>query len=162
MKCLVTVKRVIDPYVKVRVKSDGSGVETANVKMAMNPFCEIAVEQAARAAEKAGAKIKELDLPPLFEDAARMHRTIQDYEAFRALAFEYDYHGNRLGPTLRAQSASAPKTTLAMRKPVRPRAATDAGSTGFTIVPGGATTSIGRKYPSLLGGSPPIRWRTHA
>ena len=46
MKVLVTVKRVIDPYVKVRVKSDGSGVETANVKMTMNPFCEIAVEQA--------------------------------------------------------------------------------------------------------------------
>jgi electron transfer flavoprotein beta subunit len=51
MKCLVTVKRVIDPYVKVRVKSDGSGVETANVKMAMNPFCEIAVEQAVRMKE---------------------------------------------------------------------------------------------------------------
>src|ERR1700704_5510648 len=51
MKCLVTVKRVIDPYVKVRVKSDGSGVETANIKMAMNPFCEIAVEQAVRMKE---------------------------------------------------------------------------------------------------------------
>ena len=51
MKCLVTVKRVIDPYVKVRVKSDGTGVETANVKMAMNPFCEIAVEQAVRMKE---------------------------------------------------------------------------------------------------------------
>ncbi|MBM3373972.1 MAG: electron transfer flavoprotein subunit beta/FixA family protein [Betaproteobacteria bacterium] len=51
MKVLVTVKRVIDPYVKVRVKSDGSGVETANVKMAMNPFCEIAVEQAVRMKE---------------------------------------------------------------------------------------------------------------
>ena len=51
MKILVTVKRVIDPYVKVRVKSDGSGVETANVKMTMNPFCEIAVEQAVRMKE---------------------------------------------------------------------------------------------------------------
>src|SRR5512145_2557406 len=51
MKVLVTVKRVIDPYVKVRVKADGSGVETANVKMAMNPFCEIAVEQAVRMKE---------------------------------------------------------------------------------------------------------------
>ncbi len=51
MKVLVTVKRVIDPYVKVRVKSDGSGVETANVKMAMNPFCEIAIEQAVRMKE---------------------------------------------------------------------------------------------------------------
>jgi electron transfer flavoprotein beta subunit len=51
MKVLVTVKRVVDPYVKVRVKSDGSGVETANVKMTMNPFCEIAVEQAVRMKE---------------------------------------------------------------------------------------------------------------
>ena len=51
MKVLVTVKRVIDPYVKVRVKSDGSGVETANVKMTMNPFCEIAMEQAVRMKE---------------------------------------------------------------------------------------------------------------
>ena len=46
MKILVTVKRVIDPYVKVRVRTDGTGVETENVKMAMNPFCENAVEQA--------------------------------------------------------------------------------------------------------------------
>lgn len=51
MKVLVTAKRVIDPYVKVRVKSDGSGVETANVKMTINPFCEIAVEQAVRMKE---------------------------------------------------------------------------------------------------------------
>lgn len=51
MKVLVTVKRVIDPNVKVRVKSDKSGVETANVKMTMNPFCEIGVEQAIRMKE---------------------------------------------------------------------------------------------------------------
>jgi len=51
MKVLVTVKRVIDPNVRARVKPDGSGVETANVKMAMNPFCEIAVEQAVRMKE---------------------------------------------------------------------------------------------------------------
>jgi len=51
MKVLVTVKRVIDPNVKVRVKSDKTGVETANVKMTMNPFCEIAVEQAVRMKE---------------------------------------------------------------------------------------------------------------
>lgn len=51
MKVLVAIKRVIDPYVKIRVKSDGSGVETNNVKMAMNPFCEIAVEEAVRLKE---------------------------------------------------------------------------------------------------------------
>lgn len=51
MKVLVAVKRVIDAYVKVRIKSDGSGVETNNVKMSMNPFCEIAVEEAIRMRE---------------------------------------------------------------------------------------------------------------
>ncbi len=51
MKILVPVKRVLDPYVKVRVKQDQSGVDLANAKMAMNPFCEIAVEQAIRLKE---------------------------------------------------------------------------------------------------------------
>jgi len=51
MKVLVAVKRVIDYNVKVRVKADGSGVETANVKMSMNPFDEIAVEEAVRLKE---------------------------------------------------------------------------------------------------------------
>src|SRR5262250_284932 len=51
MKVLVAVKRVIDANVKVRVKGDGSGVETANVKMAMNPFDEIGVEEALRLKE---------------------------------------------------------------------------------------------------------------
>ncbi len=51
MKVLVPIKRVIDANVKVRVKADKSGVETANVKMAMNPFCEIAVEEAVRMKE---------------------------------------------------------------------------------------------------------------
>jgi electron transfer flavoprotein beta subunit len=52
MKILVPVKRVIDYNVKVRVKSDGTGVETAGVKMSMNPFDEIAVEEAVRLKEK--------------------------------------------------------------------------------------------------------------
>ncbi|MDO7587754.1 MAG: electron transfer flavoprotein subunit beta/FixA family protein, partial [Planktomarina temperata] len=51
MKVLVPVKRVIDYNVKVRVKADGSGVDLANVKMSMNPFDEIAVEQAIRLKE---------------------------------------------------------------------------------------------------------------
>jgi electron transfer flavoprotein beta subunit len=55
MKVLVPVKRVIDYNVKVRVKADNSGVELANVKMAMNPFDEIAVEQALRLKEADGA-----------------------------------------------------------------------------------------------------------
>jgi electron transfer flavoprotein beta subunit len=55
MKILVPVKRVVDYNVKIRVKADGSGVETANVKMSMNPFDEIAVEEAVRLKEKGKA-----------------------------------------------------------------------------------------------------------
>src|ERR671938_517921 len=55
MKTLVSVKRVVDFNVKVRVKSDGTGVDIANVKMSMNPFDEIAVEEAVRLKEKGAA-----------------------------------------------------------------------------------------------------------
>ena len=55
MKVLVAVKRVVDANIKVRVKGDHSGVELANVKMAMNPFCEIAVEEAIRLREAGAA-----------------------------------------------------------------------------------------------------------
>ena len=51
MKALVAVKRVVDYNVKIRVKADKTGVETANVKMSMNPFDEIAVEEALRLRE---------------------------------------------------------------------------------------------------------------
>ncbi len=56
MKLLIPVKRVIDYNVKVRVKSDGTGVETSNVKMSMNPFDEIAVEEAVRLKEAGKAE----------------------------------------------------------------------------------------------------------
>ncbi|MFM7275318.1 MAG: electron transfer flavoprotein subunit beta/FixA family protein, partial [Gammaproteobacteria bacterium] len=52
MKVLVSVKRVVDYNVKVRPKSDGSGIDLNNVKMSINPFCEIAVEEAVRLREK--------------------------------------------------------------------------------------------------------------
>lgn len=55
MKVLVTVKRVLDPYIKARVKADGSAVNLDNVKMAMNPFDEIAVEEAIRLKEAGSA-----------------------------------------------------------------------------------------------------------
>ena len=55
MKILIPVKRVVDYNVKVRVKADGSGVDIANVKMSMNPFDEIAVEEAVRLKEKGAA-----------------------------------------------------------------------------------------------------------
>ena len=56
MKILVAVKRVVDYAVKIRVKGDGSGIELGNVKMSMNPFDEIAVEEAVRLKEKSGAQ----------------------------------------------------------------------------------------------------------
>ena len=55
MKIVVPVKRVVDYNVKIRVKPDGSGIDLANVKMSMNPFDEIAVEEAVRMKEKGGA-----------------------------------------------------------------------------------------------------------
>jgi len=56
MKILVPVKRVIDANIRVRIKTDQTGVETANVKMAINPFCEIAVEEALRIKEAGNAE----------------------------------------------------------------------------------------------------------
>src|SRR6188508_282014 len=55
MKVLVPVKRVVDYNIKIRVRADGTGVETANVKMSMNPFDEIAVEEAVRLKEAGAA-----------------------------------------------------------------------------------------------------------
>lgn len=56
MKILVPIKRVVDFNVKVRLKADGSSIETSGVKMSMNPFCEIAVEEAIRQKEKGKAE----------------------------------------------------------------------------------------------------------
>jgi Asp-tRNA(Asn)/Glu-tRNA(Gln) amidotransferase A subunit family amidase len=61
-----------------------------------------AVERAAHVASRAGAIVRELRLPPILDDAYRAHATIQDYEACRALAFEYDFHRDAIGPILRA------------------------------------------------------------
>ena len=55
MKILVPVKRVVDPYLRIRVKADGSGIETQQLKMVMNPFDEIALEEAIRLKEKGQA-----------------------------------------------------------------------------------------------------------
>jgi electron transfer flavoprotein beta subunit len=64
MKILVPVKRVVDFNVKIRVKPDGSGIDLANVKMSMNPFDEIAVEEAVRINEKGGAEIVVVSVGP--------------------------------------------------------------------------------------------------
>jgi Asp-tRNA(Asn)/Glu-tRNA(Gln) amidotransferase A subunit family amidase len=64
---------------------------------------QAALERAARAAQAAGARVRELELPPIFEAAMQAHITIQDHEAYRALAYEFDHHRDRLGPILRWQ-----------------------------------------------------------
>jgi Asp-tRNA(Asn)/Glu-tRNA(Gln) amidotransferase A subunit family amidase len=68
---------------------------------------QAAVERAARAAQAAGARVKALTLPPIFEDAVRAHGTVQDYEAYRALADEFDRHRGAFGPILREQLGNA-------------------------------------------------------
>jgi Asp-tRNA(Asn)/Glu-tRNA(Gln) amidotransferase A subunit family amidase len=72
-----------------------------------------AIARAARAAEAAGAKVTEVELPPIFETATQAHGTIQDHEAYRALADEIDRHRDRLGPILREQLDKAAAITPA-------------------------------------------------
>lgn len=69
MKALVAVKRVVDYNVKVRVKADGSDVDIGNVKMSMNPFDEIAVEEAVRLKE--AGKVSEIVAVSLGEEMRR-------------------------------------------------------------------------------------------
>jgi electron transfer flavoprotein beta subunit len=89
MKILVPVKRVVDYNVKVRVKADGTGVETANVKMSMNPFDEIAVEEAVRLKEKGIAtEIVAISVGPAA--AAEQIRTALAMGADRGILVETD------------------------------------------------------------------------
>ncbi len=89
MKVLVSVKRVVDFNVKVRVKSDGSGVETANVKMSMNPFDEIAVEEAVRLKE-AGAATEIVAVSCGVQACQETLRTALAIGADRAILVETD------------------------------------------------------------------------
>jgi electron transfer flavoprotein beta subunit len=89
MKVLVPIKRVIDYNVKVRVKADNSGVDLANVKMAMNPFCEIAVEEAVRLKEK--GVVTEIVAVTIGEKAAQEQlRTAMALGADRSILVETD------------------------------------------------------------------------
>jgi electron transfer flavoprotein beta subunit len=89
MKILVAVKRVVDFNVKVRVRSDGSGVETANVKMSMNPFDEIAVEEAVRLRE-AGAATEVVVVSCGVQASQETLRTALAIGADRAILVETD------------------------------------------------------------------------
>ena len=87
MKVLVAVKRVVDYNVKVRVKADETGVDLANVKMSMNPFCEIAVEEAVRLKEKGVAsEIVVVTIGP--KEAQEQLRTALALGADRAILVE--------------------------------------------------------------------------
>ena len=89
MKVLVPVKRVIDYNVKARVKSDQSGVDLANVKMSMNPFCEIAVEEAVRQKEKGAAtEVVAVSIGPI--QAQETLRTALAMGADRAILIQTD------------------------------------------------------------------------
>jgi electron transfer flavoprotein beta subunit len=89
MKALVSVKRVVDYNVKVRVKSDGSGVDIANVKMSMNPFDEIAVEEAVRLKEK-GVVTEVIAISCGTQQCQETLRTAMAIGADRAILVETD------------------------------------------------------------------------
>ena len=89
MKVLVPVKRVIDYNVKARVKADQTGVDLANVKMSMNPFCEIAVEEAVRLKEKGVAtEVVAVSIGPI--QAQETLRTSLAMGADRAILIQTD------------------------------------------------------------------------
>jgi electron transfer flavoprotein beta subunit len=96
MKVLVAVKRVVDYNVKIRVKADGSGVELANVKMSMNPFDEIAVEEAIRMKEAGTAsEIIAVSVGP--QQAQETIRTALAMGADRGILIKHDEYVEPLG-----------------------------------------------------------------
>ena len=96
MKVLVPDKRVVDYNVKIRVKSDGSGVELANVKMSMNPFDEIAVEEAIRLKE--AGKVEEIIVVSVGpQQAQETLRTALAMGADRAILVKTDELAEPLG-----------------------------------------------------------------
>ena len=110
MKVLVPVKRVVDYNVKVRVKADGSGVELANVKMSMNPFDEIAVEEAIRLREKGKAtEIVAVSIGP--QQAQETIRTALAMGADRGILVKVD------GPVEPLAVAKLLKAVIAEEKP---------------------------------------------
>jgi electron transfer flavoprotein beta subunit len=96
MKVLVAVKRVVDYNVKIRVKADGSGVELANVKMSMNPFDEIGVEEAVRLKEQGKAtEVVAVSIGP--QQAQETLRTALAMGADRAILVKSDEYIEPLG-----------------------------------------------------------------
>src|SRR5207237_1063826 len=137
MKVLVPVKRVVDFNVKVRVKADGSGVELANVKMSMNPFDEIAVEEAIRLKEKGAAtEIVAVWIGP--QQAAETSRTALAMGADRGSLVKVDGTLQTVklkGPAIvttdlrlnEPRYASLPNIMKAKKKPIADKSPADYG-----------------------------------
>ncbi len=87
------------------------GVMRMHIWSQASEAMQAALEAAARAAAAAGARVEDMALPGALEDAWRAHPLIQDYEAYRALAFEYDHHRDRMAPTLRKLLDNAAEIT---------------------------------------------------
>src|SRR3546814_15636754 len=119
MKILVPVKRVLDYNVKPRVKADGTGVDLANVKMSMNPFDEIAVEEAIRLKEKGVAtEIVAISVGP--EKAQETLRTALAMGARRAILVQSDAVVEPLGvPKILKATADADKPGLVVTRTPR-------------------------------------------
>lgn len=109
-----------------------------------------ALDAAARAAEKAGASVSEIKLPGIFEDAIRIGPLIAGYEAYRALAYEYDRHRERLGPLLREQLDEASTIDVAAYDDAR-RIARRARQALAELLPDGVVILT----PSAPGAAPP-------
>ena len=130
MKVLVAVKRVVDYNVKIRVKADGSGVELANVKMSMNPFDEIAVEEAVRLKEAGKAtEIVAVSIGP--QQAQETIRTALAMGADRGILVKSDdlcraarrrqdpERRHRRGASRRSSSSASRRSTMIATRPAR-------------------------------------------
>src|ERR1700735_4330903 len=109
MKVIVPVKRVVDFNVKIRVRADQSGIELANVKMSMNPFCEIAAEEAVRLKEKGIAKeIIVVSIGP--QQAQETLRTALAMGADRAILVQTDVNAEPLAVAKILKALAAKET----------------------------------------------------
>lgn len=136
MKVLVPVKRVIDANVKIRVKADESGVETANVKMSMNPFCEIAVEEAVRMKE--AGKIEEIIAVSIGDD-----KTPETLRTAMAMGADRAIH-------IRTENAPEPLATAKLLKEVAEQEKTDLVLLGKQAIDGD-NNQTGQMLAALLG-----------
>ncbi len=136
MKVLVPVKRVIDANVKVRVKADQTGVETTNVKMAMNPFCEIAVEEAVRMKEAGTAE----DVIVVSAGAAQSQETIRTGLAM----------GADRGVLIQSEAALEPLAIAKLLKAVAEKESVDLVLMGKQAIDGD-NNQTGQMLAALLG-----------